>query len=73
MSCYFRGLKDILAEAEITVTPANRKLVDRAFHQIAAVDYKNCPAANRNLKVFLADKEKRQELVRKLKLAVLPD
>jgi len=34
MSCYFRILKDILAEAEIEGTPANRKQVDQAIHKV---------------------------------------
>jgi len=43
MSCYFRHLKDILEEADIEVTPDNRKQVDRAIHQIVGVTYKDCP------------------------------
>ena len=33
MSCYFRQLKDILAEAGVEVTPGNRKEIDRAIHK----------------------------------------
>ena len=44
MSCYLRHLKDILSEAGIEVTAANRKEIDRAFHQITGVPYKECPA-----------------------------
>ncbi len=43
MSCYFRHLKDIFAEAGIEVTKANRKELDRAFHDIVGVVYKDCP------------------------------
>ena len=55
MSCYFRHLKDVLAEAGIEVTPANKKDVDRALHEIAEVAYKDCPFARRNLKRSMAN------------------
>ncbi len=50
MSCYFRQVKDILDQAGIVVTPRNRKEVDRAFHEIMGVGYKDCPATWRRLK-----------------------
>ena len=68
MSCYFRHLKDILGQAGIEVTPGNKKDIDKAFHQIAGVDYKDCPTTWKQLKQELAgDEQKRQELVQKLK------
>ena len=33
MSCYLRHMKDILEEAGIEVTPANKKQIDQAIHQ----------------------------------------
>ena len=45
MSCYSRHLKDILAEAGIEVTLANKKEVDRALHKIVEVAHKDCPGA----------------------------
>ncbi len=33
MSCYFRHLKGVMAEAGVEVTPANKKDVDRALHE----------------------------------------
>lgn len=71
MSCYFRHMKEVLVEAGIEVTPANKKQVDRAFHQIAGIAYKECPAAWKKLKSELADEKKRKELVRKLKQAMM--
>jgi hypothetical protein len=71
MSCYFRHLKNILAEAGIEVAPGNRKEIDRAFHQILGVAYKDCPATWKSLKQKLAgDSQKRQELIRKLQDAI---
>lgn len=71
MSCYFRYVKDVLAEAGIEVTPANKKRIDQAFHQIAGVAYKDCPATWKKLKQELAgDEQKRRELVDKLQNAV---
>jgi hypothetical protein len=42
MSCYFRHLKDELTQAGITITPENKKAVDKAIHELMAVEYKNC-------------------------------
>ena len=71
MSCYFRHMKDILAEAGITVTPSNKKQIDQAFHQVVGTSYKDCPATWRALKqTYLADEKRRRELVQKLRAAV---
>ena len=71
MSCYFRHLKDILAEANIEVTPQNRKQIDQAFHKIIGVDYKECPATWKNLKQErLNDEKKRKALVKRLQNTV---
>ena len=70
MSCYFRQLKDIFAEAGIEVTSSNRKQIDQAIHRIVETDYKDCPATGRKIKQQLADGEKRQEFIDKLKNAM---
>lgn len=71
MSCYFRHLNDVFNEAGIEVTPANRKRVDQAIHQIVEVDYKECPAAWKKFKQnVMLDEKKRQEFVQKLKKAL---
>ncbi len=69
MSCYFRHLKSLFDEAGIQVTAANRKELDRTFHRLVGADYKDCPAAWRNLKQELATDEKRQAFIAKLKAA----
>ena len=71
MSCYFRHMKDVLAEAGIEVTSANKKVIDQALHQIVGVAYKDCPNAWKELKRELAgDEQKRRELIHKLRSAV---
>jgi hypothetical protein len=70
MSCYFRHLNELFAEAGITVTPANRKQLDQAIHKIVEVEYKNCPETWKAVKLGTAGPEKRQEFVRKLKGAL---
>jgi len=40
VSCYFRHLKDVLAEAGVEVTQANKKDVDQAILEIVGVAYK---------------------------------
>ena len=71
MSCYFRQLKDILAEAGVEVTPGNRKEIDRAIYKIVGVEYKDCPVAWRALKQqMMGDEQKHRDFVKKLKNAI---
>ena len=71
MSCYFRHIRDILDEAGISVTPANKKQVDQSIHQAVGVAYKNCPATWKKIKEGIKnDEKKRQALVRQLQIAM---
>jgi hypothetical protein len=71
MSCYFRHLKDILAEAGVEVIPGNGKEIDRAIHKIVGVEYKDCPVAWRTLKQqIMGEEQKRRDFVKKLKNAI---
>ena len=67
MSCYFRHLKDVLAEAGFQVTPANKKDVDRALHEIVGATYKDCPGVWKNLKRQMSNETDRAVVVRKLR------
>lgn len=42
MSCYFRYLKGVFAEAGVSVTPANKQRLDQAIHAAVGVPYKRC-------------------------------
>ena len=71
MSCYFRHLKDILAEAGVEVTPGNKRQVDQTIHKIVGVEYKDCPVAWKALKEqIMGDEQKRRDFVKKLKAAI---
>lgn len=71
MSCYFRHIKDVFADAGVEITKGNKKDIDRAIHKIAGIEYKDCPTTWRTLKEkFLADDRKRAAFVKKLKKAV---
>ena len=70
MSCYLRHLKDVLAEAGVEVTPANKKEVDRALHKIVGVTYEDCPSAWKNLKQKMANEADRAAVVKKLRKAL---
>ena len=71
VSCYFRHLKDIFAEAGIEVNASNRKQIDQAIHQFAGVNYKDCPSTWRLLKQeLITNEKKRQELIARVKAAV---
>ena len=70
MSCYFRHLKDIFAEAGLEVTSSNRKQVDQAIHQIVGATYKDCLDTWRRIKQgIMADEQKRQDFILKLRSA----
>ena len=71
MSCYLRHIKDILDEAGIAITPANRKQIDQTIHQAVGVAYKSCPTTWKKIKEEIKDdKEKRQALIKQLKIAI---
>lgn len=70
MSCYLRHLKGILAEAGIEVTATNKSEADRALHQIAGVQYKDCPGAWRALKQQMATEAGRADIAQKLRQAM---
>ncbi len=68
MTCYFRHLKEVFEKAGVEVTSQNRREVDRIIHGIVGVDYKNCPAAWREVKQRLAVDE--EGFIAKLKDAL---
>ena len=57
MTCYFRHLKQVFEKADIEVTSANRKEIDRIIHNIVGVNYKNCPAAWKQVKSRILEDE----------------
>ena len=57
VTCYLRHLEEVFKKAGIEVTPQNRHEIDRIIHDIVGVDYKNCPAAWRQVKNRLAQDE----------------
>ena len=66
MSCYFRYMKDVLADAGIEVTKENKKMVDQAIHELVAVEYKDCSPTWKQVKEMLADEKGRAKLVKAL-------
>jgi len=57
MTCYFRHLEEVFKKAGIEVTSQNRHEIDRIIHDMVGVDYKNCPAAWKQVKNRLAQNE----------------
>ncbi len=71
MSCYLRHIKDILDEAGIAITSANRKQVDQAIHKAVKVAYKDCPATWKKIKEdIMGNSEKRQAFIKQLQIAM---
>ena len=71
MSCYLRHIKDILDEAGIVITPANRKQIDHAIHQAVGVAYRNCSTTWKKIKEDIKDDaEKRHDLIKQLQIAM---
>jgi len=68
VSCYFRHMDAIFAEAGIIVTKENRKQLDEAIHHIMDVEYKNCsPTWAKIKKEVLSNTEKRKDFITRLK------
>lgn len=57
MTCYFRHLRDIFERAGIEVTKKNRRKIDKVFHDIVGVKYKDCPATWKEVKKRIAEDE----------------
>ena len=57
MTCYFRHLKEIFKKAGIKVTNENKREIDKIIHSIVDVEYKNCPAAWKEVKKRIAEDE----------------
>jgi len=71
VSCYLRHIKDILDEAGIAITPANRKQIDQAIHQAVGVAYKSCPTTWKKIKEEIkGDEEKRHAFIKQLQIAI---
>jgi len=68
MTCYFRHLHDIFERAGVKVTKENRRQIDRLIHDMMGVEYKNCPAAWKEVKKRIAEEE--EVFVSQLKKAV---
>lgn len=68
MSCYFRHMKDVLVEAGVEVTKANKKEIDKIIHAMVEVDYKNCSPTWKGVKEHIKhDQEARKQFIAKLK------
>ena len=57
MTCYIRHLEPILKKSGIEVTSENRQKIDRIIHEIVGVNYKNCPAAWKQVKNRILEDE----------------
>lgn len=57
MTCYFRHLQDVFKKAGIEVTKDNKREIDRVIHGVVGVEYKNCPAAWKEVKKRMAENE----------------
>jgi len=68
MSCYFRYLKDCFAEAEVRITPANKRQVDQAIHTLVGVPHKHCmPECWTKVKTALQNPLRRKALIAAVK------
>lgn len=54
MTCYFRHLQAVFQKAGIEVTKENKREIDKVIHTIVGVEYKNCPAAWKEVKKRVA-------------------
>jgi len=68
VTCYFRHLQNIFKKAGVQVTRENKREIDRIIHSIVGVQYKNCPAAWKEVKRRITEEE--ASFVSKLKEAL---
>ena len=68
VTCYFRHIQSVFKKAGIEVTSENKREIDRVIHDVVGVEYKNCPAAWREVKKRIAEDE--EGFVSKLKQAL---
>lgn len=66
MTCYFRYMKDVFAEAGVEVTKENKKEIDRKIHELLGVEYKDCSTTWKHVKARLA--EDREAFVNELRI-----
>jgi molecular chaperone GrpE (heat shock protein) len=57
VTCYFRHLQNVFKKAGIEATNENKKELDKIIHHIVRVEYKNCPAAWKEVKKRIAKDE----------------
>ena len=72
MSCYFRHMADVFAEAgidleEVKADKAKKKELDAKIHGIVGVEYKDCSPTWKHIKEMLADEKGRAKLVKALR------
>jgi len=72
MSCYFRHVEELLAEAgidldEVKMDKAKKKELDEKIHALVGVEYKDCPSTWKKVKEMLADDKARAKLLKALK------
>ena len=68
MSCYFRHMKDVLAEVPVEISPDNKKEIDAILHEIVGVPYKDCSPAWKAIKTRIkGPKEVRAAFVERLR------
>jgi hypothetical protein len=57
VTCYFRHIKQVFEKAGVEVNKDNRSEIDTIIHEIVGVQYKNCPAAWKEIKKRIAEDE----------------
>jgi hypothetical protein len=57
LACYFRHLQEVFKNAGIRVTEENKREVDKVVHRIVGVEYKDCPAAWKEVKKRISEDE----------------
>lgn len=60
-------MSGVLQEAGIKVTKENKKDIDKALHNLANVEYKNCSSTWKEIKKLLQTEEGKKKIVKELK------
>jgi len=73
MSCYTRHFRSLFEEAGLEDNRANRKIADKMAREMLGQPDAECPIVWKEVKVWMADNDKRTRLVQGLRASQLSE
>ena len=57
MTWYFRHMKNMFEKIGLEITADNKRAIDKHIHEILGIEYKNCSATWKEVKIRIAEDE----------------